>query len=107
MALYYADLSNAWYSERVPGLNDALAAQGWQRLSWCEDADWEQGSWMDPNHPERPTASLFLTRLLSQLPPTTRRVLLVGDSTLSQHFREEWHGGSIWYNWGGPRALSR
>ena len=69
MALYYADLSNAWYNERVPGLNDALAAQGWQRLSWCEDADWEAGSWMDKGHPERPTASVFLTRLLFQLPP--------------------------------------
>ena len=99
MALYYADLSNAWYSERVPGLNDALAAEGWQRLSWCENADWEQGSWMGPDHPERCTASLFLARLVFQLPPTTRRVLVVGDNTLSQHLREDWPNGAIWYNW--------
>ena len=98
MALFYANLQEAWYSERVQGLNDALAAQGWQRLAWCDGADWEAGSWMDPSHPERPTASLFLARLLSQI-PVSGPILLCGDSTLSNWLREEWPGGRIWYDW--------
>jgi len=96
--LYYADLNQAWYSERVPGLNDSLVAAGWRRLDWVEDADWESGQWMDRNHPERPTALLFLQRLLSQM-PVSGPILIVGDSTLSNWLREEWPNDRIWYNW--------
>ena len=54
---------------------------------------------MDKNHPERSTAAELLARLLAQLPPGTRRVLIVGDSTLTQHLREDWDGESILYDW--------
>ena len=97
--LYYATLNTAWFQEAVPGLNQAFADAGWQRLSWCVDSDWSDALWMDKNHPERPIASAFLTRMLLQLPPGTGRVLIVGDSTLSQHFREEWDGDRIQFNW--------
>ena len=79
-------------------LSLALAQAGWQRLPWCEDAGWYK-PWMDKNHPERDTAAELLARLLAQLPPGTRRVLIVGDSTLTQHFREDWVGESIQYDW--------
>ena len=70
----------------------------WQRLSWCEDADWYK-PWMDNVHPERPTASELLGRMLLQLPPGTRSVLVVGDSTLTQHLREPWIGDDLQWNW--------
>ena len=97
-SLYYADLNDAWFEEAVPGLNQAFTDAGWQRLSWCADADWCK-PWMDRVHPERPTASELLTRMLIQLPVSTRRALIVGDSTLSQHFREEWVDNQIQFNW--------
>ena len=98
MPLFYADLDAAWFHEGVPGLNQAFTDAGWQRLTWCEDADWGK-AWMDKDHPERPTAAELLARLLVQLPSGTRRVLIVGDSTLTQHFREGWEGESILYDW--------
>ena len=98
-SLYYADLGAAWYEERVPGLGAALEDAGWQRLAWCQNADWCPTLWMDPNHPERPMASELLRRMLLQLPAGTRSVLVVGDSTLSQHFRETWEESQIQYNW--------
>jgi len=98
MALYCANLRDGWYAPRVDGLDGALAAQGWVPLRWCDNTDWETGSWMDPFHAERPTASLFLARLLSQM-PATGPVLVVGDSTLSQWLREDRLGGRLWYNW--------
>ena len=103
-SLYYADLNAAWFREAVPGLNQAFADAGWQRLSWCSDADWYQ-PWMDYVHPERPTASELLTRMLIQLPSSTRRVLIVGDSTLSQHYREEWVDNQIQFNWADRNAF--
>ena len=98
-SLYYADLDAAWFEEAVPWLNQAFADAGWQRLTWCGMENWVDALWLDKVHPERPLASTFLTRLLLQLPPGTRRVLIVGDSTLSQHFREEWDGDRIQFNW--------
>ena len=102
-ALYFAALQQGWFSEQVEGLEDEFIAQGWVRLSWCDQADLVDGHWMDggrdTNHPARPTASLFLTRLLAQLPATTQSLLLVGDSTLSQHFGEWRRGRNIWYDW--------
>ena len=98
MALFCANLRDGWYAPRVDRLDDALIAQGWVSLHWCDNHDWETGSWMDPFHAERPTASLFLARLLSQV-PATGPVLVVGDSTLSQWLREDRFGGRLWYNW--------
>ena len=96
--LFYADLGAAWFSEAVPGLGQALEDAGWQRLTWCSDADWCK-PWMDNVHPERPTASELLGRMLLQLPPGTRRVLIVGDSTLTQHLREPWIGDDLQWDW--------
>ena len=98
MPLFYADLDAAWFYEGVPGLNQAFTGAGWQRLTWREDADWGK-AWVDKGHPERPTAAELLARLLVQLPSGTRRVLIAGDFTLTQHFREGWDGESILYAW--------
>ena len=110
MAFYFARLNEAWFSERVAGLEAAFAAQGWTALSWCIQDDLKGGSWMDDgrdtNHPERETALLFLQRLLSQV-PVTGPILLVGDSTLSNWLREDWPGGRIWYNWGERESFLR
>ena len=98
-SLFYADLNAAWFSEAVPGFGQALEDAGWQRLSWCLDADWCPARWMDPNHPERTMASELLRRMLLQLPQSTRCVLIVGDSTLTQHFREPWKNDQNQYDW--------
>jgi len=103
-SLYYAELNAAWFREAVPGLNQAFADAGWQRLPWCSGADWYQ-PWTDYVHPERPTASELLTRMLIQLPSSTRRVLIVGDSTLSQHYREEWVADHIQFDWADRNAF--
>ena len=79
-------------------MNLALEQAGWERLPWCEDADWYK-PWVDRVHPERSTAAELLRRLLAKLPPSTRRVLIVGDSTLTQHFREAWEGENIQFDW--------
>jgi hypothetical protein len=60
---------------------------------------------MDPNHPERPMASELLRRMLLQLPQGTRNVLIVGDSTLTQHFREPWTGNDLQWNWADRAAF--
>ena len=99
LPLFYAELNAAWFEEGVPGLNLALEQAGWQRLPWCEGADWYK-PWMDRVHPERSTAAELLGRLLAKLPPSMRRVLMVGDSTLTQHFREAWEGENIQFDWG-------
>ena len=104
-SLHYADLGAAWFEERVLGLGAALEDAGWQRLAWCRDADWCPTLWMDPNHPERPMASELLRRMLMQLPVGTRNVLVVGDSTLSQHFRESWEESQIQWNWADRAAF--
>jgi hypothetical protein len=95
---YFASLEAAWFSEGVPRLGQALVGAGWHRLPWAEDDDWH-GQWMDRVHPDRETAADLLERLMSHLPEGTKRVLIVGDSTLTQHLRESWDGDHLSFNW--------
>ena len=98
LPLFYADLNAAWFEEGVPGLNLALEQAGWQRLPWCVYEDCYEPS-MDRVHPAHIKAGMLLWRLLAKVPPSTRRVLIVGDSTLTQHFREAREGENIRFDW--------
>ena len=102
-SLHYADLNAAWFQERVPGFGAALEDAGWQRLTWCEDADWCPTRWMDPNHPERAMASELLRRMLLQLPQGTRTVQ-VSEIPLSRNISEN-PGKVLRYSGTGPTGL--
>ena len=95
---YFADLSAAWFRERVRGLTAGLLARGWIELPWITETDWFDLQWIDNVHPTRSGAATVLMRLLAHI-PLDEHVIVIGDSTTTFHLNEAWSGGRLHWDW--------
>jgi len=103
--LYFAALQEAWFEPHVVGADDALVQAGWHRIRWCTMEDWYGGEhWCDQWHPKLHLAAVFLFRILLHVPH--RRILIIGDSTLTWDMQERGEHGFT-YNWTIRDALLR
>jgi hypothetical protein len=95
---FYASLNTNGFVEQVHGLDKAFKEHGWIQLdNWCSPCpDREGAGWIDPNHPTRETAALFLKFLIKSIVTEIgsvkgRTIFVIGDSTLSYHFGGDWN----------------
>jgi hypothetical protein len=95
--MFYADLNAAWFEEPLAGMSTAFETFGFRSLAWCSEDDWwHPGGWADLAHPTRATSVDLLNRIHVQI-GNVERLLMVGDSTITDHFHE-WVDDVFAYN---------